>query len=152
MEAGSVIDPALRVIAGESKRTVVEAIDNPPVAVVAPADRLQPPDGFWIWRAFLGEPNRFGITLNLSSLESVDLSSTKVPAGNFVRTPDREKMNGEPGVATVQKSSRAAARPDGIRGSIAIAAKARDQRTDGDRPRECKIPHAHVSGKGNFGG
>jgi hypothetical protein len=45
MEAGSVIDPALRVIAGESKTTVVEAIDNPPVAVVAPADRLQPPDG-----------------------------------------------------------------------------------------------------------
>jgi hypothetical protein len=79
MEAGSAIDSALRVIARESKTTVVEAIDNPPVAVVGPADRLQPPDRFWIWRAFLGEPNRFGITLNLLSLESVDLSSTKVP-------------------------------------------------------------------------
>ena len=109
MEAGSVIDPALRVIAQESKAAVVKAIEVPPVVVVAPVDRLQPLDGLWIWRAFLSDPNRFGITLNLSSLESVDLSSTEVTPPSFVRTPDPEKIKREPGVVTIQKSWRATA-------------------------------------------
>jgi len=109
MEAGSVVDPALRVVAREPRVAVVKTIDSPPVVVVAPVDRLQPLDGLWIWRAFLSEPNRFEITLNLSSLESVDLSPTEAPPPSFVRTPDPEKIKREPGVVTIQRSWRATA-------------------------------------------
>ena len=123
MEAGSVIDPALRVIARESKAAVVETIDNPPVVVAAPFDRLQPLDGLWLWRAFLGDRNRFGITLNLSSLESVDLSSTEAPPPGFVRTPDPNKIKRELGVVTIQRSWRATATLEVLPGPTVSAAE-----------------------------
>lgn len=68
LKAGSIIDPALRVVATANGSATSVPVDGSAVVGV-PAERLTPPNGFWIWRSFLADPKRLIVTLKLSEQE-----------------------------------------------------------------------------------
>jgi hypothetical protein len=103
LKSGSIIDPALRVIA--TATGAATSVSTKGSAVIGvPAERLLPVNGFWIWRSFLGDPRRLAATLKLSELEEVDWAPSDASSPPFVRRADPEKQKGSLAVGAVQRS------------------------------------------------
>jgi hypothetical protein len=103
LQAGSIVDPALHVIATDTKALDSVIVDHEPVSIAVPAERLQPPEAFWIWRSLLANPHRFVIKMNLSAIEIRNLTPTDSAPAKLVRKADGEKLQAV-GMARVRRS------------------------------------------------
>jgi hypothetical protein len=70
LQAGSVIDAGLRVIASDDRSAIHQPIRGDVIKVLLSPEQLQPPNGFWMWRTFLSNPERLTIEVRLADSKS----------------------------------------------------------------------------------
>jgi hypothetical protein len=102
--AGSILDPAHRVVAVATGSANRIPLSRSPAAVVLPAERLQPLIGFWIWRSFLANPEQLTVTLKLFEPEVVIWAPSDVSEQPFVRKANAEKLEASAAMGKIRRS------------------------------------------------
>ena len=102
--AGSIIDPALRVLATATGSASRLPANSSPTAIVLPVERLQSPKSLWIWKAFLANPKQLIVTLKLSEPEVVSWALSDGNPQPFVRKANAEKLEASAAIGTVRRT------------------------------------------------
>lgn len=108
LNVGSVVDPTMRVVALETNGDISRPLEDGPIEIAVPVDRLGPADAFWTWRGFLGDPTKLSVVLRLKSLEVINEGAEQTPPG-FERRADPQRAKSAQGSATVVTTWRAKA-------------------------------------------
>jgi hypothetical protein len=104
LDAGSVVDPELLVLAAAAGPVNRAALALPPIRIPLPAVRLRPTSQFWIWRSLLDAPEKLSATLVLSDVENATWTPTEIGADRAgVRVPDPNRVRNV-ATRTVQRS------------------------------------------------
>jgi hypothetical protein len=104
LAAGSLIDSALTVVGTEAGQADHSPIGAAPMAIRLPPERLQPLDGFWLWRSYLADTKRIAVKLTLSEMEVLTWNSSGGSQQPFVRQPDAARLKASGAVVPVSRS------------------------------------------------